>query len=52
MVGTNRRGKGMDIQFWDKNDIMELLKIGNRRAKALLRTEGCPAVQIGNQYRV
>jgi len=40
------------IEYWDKRDIMELLKIGDRQAKALLRTPGCPVVHIGNAYRV
>lgn len=33
-------------------DLQKVLKIGEKQAKLLMRTEGFPSVQIGNQYRV
>ncbi len=42
----------MDKEFLTQQDIMELLQIKERKAKALLRTEGCPSIKIGGEYRV
>ena len=33
-------------------DIQNILKISHKKAKALMRTEGFPAVKIGRDYRV
>lgn len=33
-------------------DLEKTLKINNRRAKALMRTEGFPSIRIGMDYRV
>lgn len=33
-------------------DLEKTLKITNRRAKALMRTEGFPSIRIGMDYRV
>lgn len=33
-------------------DLQELLKISERRAKALMRAEGFPSIRIGMDYRV
>ena len=33
-------------------DVQELLKLNNRQAKALMRTDGFPAFKIGREYRV
>lgn len=33
-------------------DLQEVLKLTERRAKALMRSEGFPSVRIGREYRV
>lgn len=33
-------------------DLQEVLKLTERRAKALMRSEGFPSVRIGRDYRV
>ena len=33
-------------------DIQNLLQISHKKAKALMRTDGFPAVKIGRDYRV
>ena len=33
-------------------DLQNLLKISHKKAKALMRTDGFPAVKIGRDYRV
>ena len=33
-------------------DLQEILKITERRAKALMRSEGFPSIRIGRDYRV
>lgn len=33
-------------------DLKEVLKITERRAKALMRSEGFPSIRIGRDYRV
>ena len=33
-------------------DIKTLLKISDKKAKALMRTEGFPSIRIGQEYRV
>lgn len=33
-------------------DLQKILKIGERQAKALMRTKGFPSCKIGREYRV
>lgn len=33
-------------------DVKTLLKISDKKAKALMRTEGFPSIRIGQEYRV
>lgn len=33
-------------------EVRELLKLNDRQAKALMRTEGFPSIKIGREYRV
>lgn len=35
-----------------EKDIKDALKLGTKQAKALMRTEGFPAIKIGREYRV
>ena len=34
------------------DDVKTLLKISDKKAKALMRTEGFPSIKIGREYRV
>ena len=34
------------------DDVKTLLKISDKKAKALMRTEGFPSIRIGQEYRV
>ena len=34
------------------DDLMELLKISSKQARALMRTDGFPSFKIGREYRV
>ena len=34
------------------DDVKALLKISDKKAKALMRTEGFPSIKIGREYRV
>ncbi|NCB96102.1 MAG: DNA-binding protein [Negativicutes bacterium] len=40
------------MNFLTATDIEELLKLSHRQAKALMRTDGFPSIQIGREYRV
>ena len=40
------------MNFLTTTDIEELLKLSHRQAKALMRTDGFPRIQIGREYRV
>ena len=39
-------------KYLTEKDISEMLQINERKAKALLRTQGCPVVHLGTDYRV
>lgn len=39
-------------KFLTEKDVSELLQINPRKAKALLRTQGCPSIHLGTDYRV
>ena len=34
------------------NDVKSILKLSDKQAKALMRTEGFPSIKIGREYRV
>ena len=34
------------------NDVKIILKLSDKQAKALMRTEGFPSIKIGREYRV
>ncbi len=40
------------MTFYTAEDLEELLKIGKRQARALIRTDGFPSIRIGREYRV
>lgn len=40
------------MNILNTEDLKELLKIGDRQAKALMRSEGFPSFKIGREYRV
>lgn len=39
-------------KYLTEKDISEMLQINERKAKALLRTQGCPSIHLGTDYRV
>jgi excisionase family DNA binding protein len=40
------------MTVYTEEDLRELLQIGARQARALVRTDGFPAFKIGRSYRV
>lgn len=38
--------------FYTTEELQELLKLSNKQARALMRTEGFPSIKIGSGYRV
>ena len=40
------------MNFLTEDDIKDILKLNNRKSKALMRTEGFPSIKIGREYRV
>ena len=40
------------MNFLTEDDIKDILKLNNRKTKALMRTEGFPSIKIGREYRV
>ena len=40
------------MNFLTEDDIKDILKLNNRKTKALMRTEGFPSIRIGQEYRV
>ena len=40
------------MNFLTEDDIKDILKLNNRKTKALMRTEGFPSIKIGQEYRV
>lgn len=47
-----RRKRSKKMNILTTKDIQNMLKISHKKAKALMRTEGFPAVKIGRDYRV
>lgn len=48
----NERKRIKNMRFYTTEDLEELLKIGKRQARALMRTNGFPSIRIGREYRV
>ena len=40
------------MTFFTTSELQELLKLNEKQARALMRTEGFPSVKIGREYRV
>lgn len=40
------------MNFLTEDDIKDILKLNNRKTKALMRTDGFPSIRIGQEYRV
>lgn len=40
------------MTFYTADELQEILKIGSRQARALMRTSGFPSIKIGREYRV
>ena len=40
------------MNFLTEDDIKDILKLNNRKTKALMRTEGFTSIKIGQEYRV
>ena len=40
------------MRFLTEQDLMEIFKISNKQAKALMRTKGSPSIKIGRNYRI
>lgn len=38
------------MNFLTEDDIKDILKLNNRKTKALMRTEGFPSIKIGQEY--
>ena len=41
-----------DMNILTTEEVKDLLKLNNRQAKALMRTDGFPSIKIGREYRV
>ena len=44
--------KYMIMRFYTEEELQEVLQVGKRQAKALMRTSGFPSIRIGRSYRV
>ena len=40
------------MRFYTTEDLQQILQIGHKQAKALMRAEGFPSIRIGRSYRV
>lgn len=40
------------MKFYTTTELQELLKLSDKQAKALMRTEDFPSIKIGRAYRV
>lgn len=40
------------MNIYTEDELAEVLKIGSKKAKALMRVEGFPSIKIGREYRV
>lgn len=40
------------MRFYKEEELQEVLQVGKRQAKALMRTSGFPSIRIGRSYRV
>lgn len=40
------------MRFYTEEELQDVLQVGKRQAKALMRTSGFPSIRIGRSYRV
>lgn len=40
------------MKFYTTQELKQILKLSEKQAKALMRTEGFPSIKIGREYRV
>ena len=40
------------MRFYTEEELQDILQVGKRQAKALMRTSGFPRIRIGRNYRV
>lgn len=40
------------MEFYTEEEIRDILKLGFKKCKALMGTEGFPSIKLGQEYRV
>lgn len=40
------------MEFFTEEEVKDILHLGDKQCKALMRTDGFPSIQIGREWRV